>query len=70
MKKEYTTYSINLVGVGCEDDLLPIHIRTLDPDLFDDLKNSLKNIINILKIKINMYLMDQIILKQHKETIK
>ena len=42
MEKEYTTYSINLVGVGCEVDLLPIHIRTLDPDLFDDLNKFIK----------------------------
>ena len=31
-----------MVGVGCEDDLLPIHIRTLDPDFFDDLKKFIK----------------------------
>lgn len=42
MEKEYSTYSINLVGVGCEVDLLPIHIKTLDPDLFDDLNKFIK----------------------------
>ena len=42
MEKEYSTYSINLFGVGCEIDLLPIHIRTLDPKLFDDLNKFIK----------------------------
>jgi hypothetical protein len=42
MEKEYSTYSINLVGVGCEVDLLPINIKTLDPDLFDDLNKFIK----------------------------
>ena len=42
MEKKYSTYSINLVGVGCDVDLLPIHIKTLDPDLFDDLNKFIK----------------------------
>jgi len=42
MEKEYTTFSINMVGVGCEVDLLPIHIKTLNPKLFNDLKKFIK----------------------------
>ena len=44
MEKEYTTFSINMVGVGCEVDLLPIHIKTLDYELYEDLKKYAENL--------------------------
>ena len=42
MEKESTTFSINMVGVGCEVDLLPIHIKSLDYELYEDLKKFIK----------------------------
>tara|TARA_A100001037_G_C14776505_1_gene468413 strand:+ start:269 stop:475 length:207 start_codon:yes stop_codon:yes gene_type:complete len=42
MDKEYTSLSLNLVGVGCEVDLLPIHIKALDEKLYKDLKKFIK----------------------------
>ena len=42
MRTEYQTFSINLNGIGCQTDLLPIHIKAIDYKLYQDLIKFIK----------------------------
>ncbi len=42
MRKEYQTFSINLNGINCQTDLLPIHIKAIDYKLYQDLIKFIK----------------------------